>query len=174
MARTPQPFHRDRVAGILLILALPMLVAGLVTPAISITRMAVFSDTYSIAGAVFAFLDGGRYVLFAIVFFFSLVFPSAKILIALWAWVLAGSAGAAPSSCPRNSNGRKATYKAAPPHAIIPPRYRQAFGLCFNGYFAVVDAMVGWDLLFGSPVGPVPGARRTLAGWRASRRRAGC
>ncbi len=90
MARTPQPFHRDRVAGLLLILALPMFVAGLVTPAISITRMVVFSDTYSIVGAVFAFLDGGRYVLFAIVFFFSLAFPSAKILIALWAWVLAG------------------------------------------------------------------------------------
>ena len=52
--------------------------------------MVVFSDTYSIVGAVFAFLDGGRYVLFAIVFFFSLAFPSAKILIALWAWVLAG------------------------------------------------------------------------------------
>ncbi len=33
-----------------------MLVAGLVTPAISITRMVVFSDTYSIVGAVFAFL----------------------------------------------------------------------------------------------------------------------
>ncbi len=90
MARTPQRFHRDRVAGILLILALPMLVAGLTTPAISITTMVVFSDTYSIAGAVFAFLDGGSYALFAIVFFFSLVFPSAKILIALWAWVLAG------------------------------------------------------------------------------------
>ncbi len=73
VARAPQPFHRDRVAGFLLILALPMLAAGLVTPAISITRMAVFSDTYSIVGAVFAFLDGGRYVLFAIVFFFSLL-----------------------------------------------------------------------------------------------------
>ncbi len=68
MARTPQPFHRDRLAGLLLILALPLLVAGLVTPAISITRMVVFSDTYSIAGAVFAFWDGGRYILFAIVF----------------------------------------------------------------------------------------------------------
>ena len=44
----------------------------------------------AIAGAVFAFLDGGRYALFAIVFFFSLAFPSAKILIALWASVLAG------------------------------------------------------------------------------------
>lgn len=90
MTRTPQPFHRDRVAGFLLFLALPMLVAGLMAPAISITRFVVFSDTYSIAGAAFAFLDSGHYALFAIVFFFSLAFPSAKILIALWAWVLAG------------------------------------------------------------------------------------
>ena len=45
MARTPQPLHRDPVAGLLLILALPMLVAGLMTPAISITTMVVFSDT---------------------------------------------------------------------------------------------------------------------------------
>ncbi len=51
--------NRDRVAGLLLILVLPMLVAGLVTPAISITRMVVFSDTYSIVGAVFAFLGFG-------------------------------------------------------------------------------------------------------------------
>ncbi len=36
-----------------------MLVAGLVTPAISITTMVVFGDTYSIVGAVFAFLDFG-------------------------------------------------------------------------------------------------------------------
>ncbi len=35
-------------------------------------------------------MDGGSYALFTIVFFFSLAFPSAKILIALWAWVLAG------------------------------------------------------------------------------------
>jgi paraquat-inducible protein A len=59
-------------------------------PAISITRLFVFSDTYSIAGAVFEFWARGNYLLFAIVFFFSLVFPAVKILIALGAWSAGG------------------------------------------------------------------------------------
>ena len=80
------PNRRDRLAGGLLMVALPLLVAGLTLPAISITRLFVFTDTYSISGAVFEFWARGNYLLFAIVFFFSLLFPTAKILIALWAW----------------------------------------------------------------------------------------
>ncbi|MBT4908442.1 MAG: hypothetical protein HOM58_21800 [Rhodospirillaceae bacterium] len=83
---TAQGYGRDPIAGTLLLLALPLLVAGLTMPAISITHFMVFTDTYSIAGTVFSLLSGGQYVLFAIVLFFSLLFPSAKILIALWAW----------------------------------------------------------------------------------------
>ena len=74
------------MAGGLLILTLPLLVAGLVTPAISVTHLGVFTDTYSIADTVVAFWSAGSYLLFAIVLFFSVIFPSAKILIALWAW----------------------------------------------------------------------------------------
>lgn len=80
------PRPRDKLAGGLLLAALPLLVAGLLMPAISITRLFVFTDTYSIAGAVFEFWARGNYLLFVIVFFFSLVFPATKILIALWAW----------------------------------------------------------------------------------------
>jgi paraquat-inducible protein A len=80
--------RRDKVAGILLLVALPLMIAGLSMPAISITRLFVFTDTYSIVGAVFAFWTGGNYVLFLFVFFFSLLFPAAKILIALWAWAV--------------------------------------------------------------------------------------
>ena len=80
------PYRRDKLAGGLLLAALPLLVAGLAMPAISITRLFVFTDTYSITGAVFTFWASGNYLLFAIVFFFSLLFPAAKILIALWAW----------------------------------------------------------------------------------------
>jgi paraquat-inducible protein A len=83
---TPQPYRRDRLAGGLLLLALPLLAAGLLMPAISITHFAVFTDTYSIAGTVIAFWEAGKYLLFGVVLFFSLLFPSAKILIALWAW----------------------------------------------------------------------------------------
>ena len=78
--------RRDPLAGGLLLLSLPLLAAGLAMPAVSITHLGVFTDTYSIAGTVFAFWDAGKYLLFAIVLFFSAVFPAAKILIALWAW----------------------------------------------------------------------------------------
>ena len=70
----------------MLALALPLLVAGLTMPAISITHLMVFTDTYSIAGTVLSLWSGGKYALFALVAFFSLLFPSMKILIALWAW----------------------------------------------------------------------------------------
>jgi len=83
---TTERDRRDTLAGGLLLLALPLLVAGLLTPAISITHLGVFTDTYSIAGTVIAFWRAGSYLLFAIVLFFSVLFPSAKILIALWAW----------------------------------------------------------------------------------------
>jgi paraquat-inducible protein A len=82
--------RRDPLAGILLLLALPMLIGGLLMPAISVTKLMLFADTYSIFEAVFTFWTAGNYGLFALVFFFSLVFPAAKILIALWAWWFAG------------------------------------------------------------------------------------
>jgi paraquat-inducible protein A len=82
--------RRDPIAGILLALALPMLVGGLLMPAISVTKLMMFADTYSIFEAVFTFWTAGEYGLFALVFFFSLIFPAAKILIASWAWLFAG------------------------------------------------------------------------------------
>ena len=66
-----------------------MLVGGLMMPAISVTKLMLFADTYSIFEAVFTFWTAGEYGLFALVFFFSLVFPAAKIMTALWAWVFA-------------------------------------------------------------------------------------
>ena len=87
-----KPEIRDPVAGLLLLTALPLLVAGLVMPAISITKLFVFTDTYSIAGTVFKFWSGGNYLLFVVVLFFSLLFPAAKIIIALWAWVVGSGA----------------------------------------------------------------------------------
>jgi paraquat-inducible protein A len=77
---------RDKLAGGLLFLAAPLLAAGLLMPAVSITHMFVFTDTYSIAGTVVAFWDNGKLLLMAVVLFFSILFPSTKIVIALWAW----------------------------------------------------------------------------------------
>ncbi len=78
--------RRDRLAGALLLLALPLLAAGVAMPAISVTHLGVFTDTYSIVGTVFAFWEAGKYLMFGVVLFFSLIFPAAKVLIALWAW----------------------------------------------------------------------------------------
>lgn len=89
MTLLSSPPRRDLIAGILLLLALPMLVGGLLMPAISVTKLMLFADTYSIFEAVFTFWTAGQYGLFALVFFFSLVFPVAKILTALWAWFFA-------------------------------------------------------------------------------------
>jgi len=54
---------------------------------------------------VLAFGDAGKYLLFAVVLFFSAIFPTAKILIALWAWC----AGPEDSARLRRLCGRFAT-----------------------------------------------------------------
>lgn len=79
--------RRDPLAGVLLFASLPLLVGGLLMPAISITKLALFADTYSILDGVLAFWTSGRYGLFALVFVFSLVFPVVKVGLGLWAWL---------------------------------------------------------------------------------------
>jgi paraquat-inducible protein A len=74
------------VTGALLAAALILLVAGLTMPAFSITSLAWFTSTFSLLDGVFAFYRAQNYVLFAVVFLFSLVLPAAKILVGLWAW----------------------------------------------------------------------------------------
>ena len=76
----------DRVAGALLLISAPLLAAGLLMPAVSITRFALFGETYSILDGVLAFWSEGRYVLFVLVFAVSVVLPVAKTAVAIWAW----------------------------------------------------------------------------------------
>ena len=85
-----RPLRRDRISGGLLILSIPLLIAGLAMPAVSITKLAMFTNTYSLIEAVFAFWIGGNYALFVLVFVFSIIFPTAKIVIALGSWIFAG------------------------------------------------------------------------------------
>lgn len=85
-----RPLRRDRISGALLLLSLPLLVAGLALPAISVTKAMVFSDTYSLIEAVFSFWSAGEYGLFVLVFLFSVLFPTAKIMISLASWAYAG------------------------------------------------------------------------------------
>ena len=89
-AAADHPLRRDMISGLLLLAAVPLLVAGLAMPAISITRLVLFRDTYSLTEAVFAFWQDGQYLLFVVVFVFSVLFPTAKIAISLSAWGFAG------------------------------------------------------------------------------------
>ncbi len=82
---------RDRVSGLLLLAAAPMLVAGLAMPAISVTRLVFFDQTYSIWDAVLAYRSDGHMVLFILVLVFSVLFPTAKILVGSWVWASAGT-----------------------------------------------------------------------------------
>lgn len=81
---------RDRIAGALLMLAAPLLVAGLVMPAVSIRRLAFFEDTYSLLDGIFAFWARGDVLLFGLLLAFSVVFPAVKIATGLIAWSTGG------------------------------------------------------------------------------------
>jgi paraquat-inducible protein A len=78
--------RRDWPTGTLLLAALALFAAGLTMPAFSITSLAWFTSTFSLLDGVFAFYRAQNYVLFAVVFVFSLVLPASKILVGLWAW----------------------------------------------------------------------------------------
>lgn len=81
--------RRDRISGGLLVAAAPMLAAGLLMPAISVSRLAFFEQTYSIWDAIVRYLDDGKLALFALVLVFSVLFPAAKIGVGLWVWATA-------------------------------------------------------------------------------------
>ncbi|MEP4380523.1 MAG: paraquat-inducible protein A [Alphaproteobacteria bacterium] len=75
----------DRVLGLILVVSLGALVAGLLLPAITVRSLFISQD-FSLVESVLAFLDDGDWFLFVITFLFSVVFPVVKIVtgIALW------------------------------------------------------------------------------------------
>ena len=75
---------------------MPLLIAGLVMPALSVTSFVVFGTTYSILDGVLAFWSDGRYALFVLVFLFSVVLPLGKLAIGIWAWLAAAPGGSLP------------------------------------------------------------------------------
>lgn len=79
--------HRriDRLIGVALIAALALLVAGLILPALEIGGF-WFGERYSIAQAILMLAQNGAYVMFAVLALFSVIFPTAKILICLYIW----------------------------------------------------------------------------------------
>ena len=55
---------RDWISGLLLLLAAPLLLAGLWMPVISVRSMLVFQQEFSLLDGVVAFLRSGDYFLF--------------------------------------------------------------------------------------------------------------
>lgn len=85
--------RRDPLAGVLLLASAPLLAAGLLAPAVSLTSFVVFGATYSILDGVLAFWSDGRHGLFALVFAVSVVLPVVKIAAGAWAWWRPGDPG---------------------------------------------------------------------------------
>lgn len=75
---------------------MPLLIAGLVVPAVSVTSFVLFGETYSIVDGVLAFWSDERYGLFVLVFLFSVVLPLAKVAVGVWAWIGAADPGSLP------------------------------------------------------------------------------
>lgn len=87
---------RDWISGLLLLLAAPLLLAGLWMPVISVRSMLVFQQEFSLLDGVVAFLRSGDYFLFAVVGLFTVLLPTMKIGTALLVWTLGLTHGWAP------------------------------------------------------------------------------
>jgi paraquat-inducible protein A len=85
----------DRLVGVWLVLAAGLLGAGLFLPAVTVRRF-FLAKQYSLAGGVFAFLEGGDWFLFAVTFAFTILFPVAKVAVCLALWFVVR--GASPQA----------------------------------------------------------------------------
>ena len=70
-------------------LSLGLLIAGVTVPTMTIETLPLFEEDVSVLGGLAVLWDDGQYALFAVLLVFSLLFPAAKLLLALWAWFLA-------------------------------------------------------------------------------------
>jgi paraquat-inducible protein A len=68
----------------LLILATGLLIAGLVMPMMTITKLVFFSNSFSVLMGVNELLENGHYLLFILVTGFSIVLPVVKIGLLFW------------------------------------------------------------------------------------------
>jgi paraquat-inducible protein A len=78
---------RYKIDAALLALSLPLFLAGLLLPAVSVSSLWIFDETFSLTDGALQLLREGEYALFALVFVFTFVFPALKILVGLAACV---------------------------------------------------------------------------------------
>lgn len=74
---------RYKLDAALLALALPLFVTGLLLPAVSVSSLWIFNETFSLTDGALQLLREGEYALFVLVFVFTFVFPALKILVGL-------------------------------------------------------------------------------------------
>ena len=92
-----QSLHRastgfDRLAvGPVLFLALALLVAGIVLPSLTVSTLAILSNSVSILSGLVVLWDDDQYFLFAVLLVFSVLFPAVKLLFGLWVWFMSGN-----------------------------------------------------------------------------------
>lgn len=79
----------DRLIGPALALAGALLVSGWFLPFMTVERLLVLSDRFSLIGGTVALADGGDLFLAAVLGLFSIVFPAAKLLAAALLWFFA-------------------------------------------------------------------------------------
>ena len=74
---------RYKLDAAMLALALPLFVAGLVAPAVSVSSLWIFNETFSLTDGALQLAREGEYALFLLVFVFTFVFPALKIIVGL-------------------------------------------------------------------------------------------
>jgi paraquat-inducible protein A len=80
--------HARRVdVPILLLLSAGLLIAGLLLPVLHTEKLVFWHDSYSILTGILALVEEGYYVLAAILFLFSMIFPAAKLIMLTFVWL---------------------------------------------------------------------------------------
>ena len=68
-------------------LAIVLLIAGWFLPTVKLSKFIFGSDEYSIWQSVTGMWQSGDYILSLIIFFFSMIFPAAKLGVLGWVWL---------------------------------------------------------------------------------------
>ena len=76
--------HHRTILTILLFMASGLLIAGLIMPMMTITKLVFFSNSFSVLMGVNELLDNGQYLLFILITGFSIVLPVLKIGLLFW------------------------------------------------------------------------------------------
>ena len=77
---------RDLATPALLAVSGVLLAFGLYLPLLRLEKMLFWKNSYSVVTGVFGLAEDGQYVLATVVFFWSVVFPIAKLALLHWIW----------------------------------------------------------------------------------------